>query len=126
MVTSMAIPTAIDRSELIQETKNDVELNEVIKMLRGEPYKACSVYERIKSELSLSKEGLVLRGTRIVIPSKFKNKVIQIAHGGHLGIVKTKQLIRSHVWFPGIDFEVEKMIKSCPKCQVNIQLNMNH
>lgn len=36
-----------------------------------------------------------------------------------MGIVKIKQLIRSHVWFPGIDRDVENLIKTCPKCQIN-------
>jgi len=39
--------------------------------------------------------------TRIVIPTALK--VIQLAHEGHQGIVKTKALLRSKVWFPNID-----------------------
>jgi hypothetical protein len=43
----------------------------------------------------------------------------KLAHGGHQGIVKTKALIRSNVWFPGIDARVEQAIKVCVECQVN-------
>lgn len=35
---------------------------------------------------------------------------------GHLGMVKTKQLIRDRVWFPHIDKIVEEIIKNCEVC----------
>lgn len=38
---------------------------------------------------------------------------------GHQGIVKTKQLIRAKVWFPGKDSQIERMIQSCISCQAN-------
>ena len=38
---------------------------------------------------------------------------VNLAHGGHQGIVKTKQLIRDKVWFPGIDKLPEEKIKNC-------------
>ena len=34
-----------------------------------------------------------------------------------MGIVKVKQLARSYVWWPCIDNEIEKLIKSCKSCQ---------
>ena len=47
------------------------------------------------------------RGNRIVVPNTGRNRAVDLAHVGHQGIVKTKQLIREKVWFPG----VEKMVK---------------
>jgi len=35
-------------------------------------------------------------------------------HQSHPGIMKMKGLARSFVWWPGMDFELEKMVKSCP------------
>ena len=34
-------------------------------------------------------------------------------------MVKTKQLLRSRIWFPGIDQFTEAKIKSCLACQAN-------
>ena len=34
-------------------------------------------------------------------------------HTGHQGIVKTKQLARSFVWWPGIDSAIERLTCSC-------------
>ena len=47
--------------------------------------------------------SLLLRGTRLVIPRSLQLRVMKVSHAGHLGLVKTKQLIREKVWFPGVD-----------------------
>ena len=44
--------------------------------------------------------------------------MIDIAHEGHMGVVKTQALIREKVWFPKISRSVEKKVKSCLACQV--------
>ncbi|KAK9687217.1 Integrase zinc binding domain [Popillia japonica] len=44
-------------------------------------------------------------------------RVVELAHRGHQGIVRTKQLIRSKVWFQNIDKITEERIKACVACQ---------
>ena len=39
-----------------------------------------------------------------------------MAHEGHLGIVKLKQRCRDVVWWPGIDREIETLVKDCTAC----------
>ena len=56
-------------------------------------------------------------GPCIVMPTGLQSRTITIAHEGHLGMVKTKQLLREKVWFPGIDKQVEHLVKSCLPCQ---------
>ena len=41
-----------------------------------------------------------------------------MAHEGHQGNVKTKQRLRSKVWWPNIDKETEKVCRTCHGCQV--------
>jgi len=53
-------------------------------------------------------EGVLTHGHQLVIPKSLQEQVISICHEGHLKIVKTKQLLRSRVWFP----EIEKSVKS--------------
>jgi hypothetical protein len=53
------------------------------------------IYEKGVDELTVQKEGLVLRGNRIVILDSLINTVFSI--------VKTKILIRTIVWFPLFD-----------------------
>ena len=40
-------------------------------------------------------------------------------HEGHPGMTRMKAIARGVVWWPGIDAEIEKKVKECPKCQVN-------
>ena len=73
-------------------------------------------YKYIFPELTVV-NGLIMRGERIVIPEKMRKHMVKIAHEGHQGIVRTKQVLRAHVWFPGIDAIVKKYIAKCMGCQ---------
>ena len=48
-----------------------------------------------------------------------RQRALALAHEGHQGIVKTKQLLREKIWFPKIDREVEKLLDGCLACQAN-------
>ena len=63
--------------------------------------------------------GVVLRGNRIVVPSRVRPRAVELAHVGHMhqGIVKTKSLYLEKVWFPGIDTMVKDKVDNCPACQ---------
>jgi hypothetical protein len=76
MVTGFAIPKAVSRTELIKATKEDEQLAEVEKMLRNVRHKKIIGFENIKDELSMIKDGLILRGTGVVIPVSFRRKII--------------------------------------------------
>ena len=79
-----------------------------------------TLLQRVKDELTVCSEyDVILRGTRIVIPSKLQEHVVKLAHEGHQGVVKTKSLLREKVWFPGIDRMVENEVKSCAACLVS-------
>ena len=73
-------------------------------------------FVNVFSELSYTK-GIVTCGSRIVVPKGLRSRVIEICHEGHMGIVKTKQLLRSKVWFPGIDRHIENLVADCLPCQ---------
>ncbi len=118
-VSSVAIPAAINKAKLVAATSSDQAMGELIKMLKGQAHKLDTEYERVRGELTLTSDGLVMRGNRVVVPVAMRRQVVQIAHGGHMGVVKTKQLVRAYVWFPGIDEAVEKEIKQCHQCQIN-------
>lgn len=63
---------------------------------------------------------VLLWGHRVIVPEKLRYKLLQQLHISHLGIVKTKGLARSYIWWPGIDNEIEKLIKSCKFCQESL------
>ena len=71
-----------------------------------------SCFAHFKDEVSVY-DDVILRDHRIVVPPSLRQKVVDIAHRTHRGIVKTKQLIREKMWFPGIDKVVEETVKKC-------------
>ena len=62
---------------------------------------------------------MVLRADRIVVPAKLRQRMVEIAHEGHQGLVRTKQLLRAHVWFPGMDSQCDMFVSTCIACQSN-------
>ena len=77
-------------------------------------------FELVRSELSIA-NGVLLRGSRIVVPKTLQRRVVNVSHEGHQGIVKTKQLLHSDVWFPGMDRMTEDVGRSCLPCQAATQ-----
>lgn len=71
----------------------------------------------VKDELSVC-DGVISRGSRILIPSRLGGNVLELAHEGHQGIVKCKQRLRTKVWRPRLDEDVEGICKSCESCQL--------
>ena len=51
----------------------------------------------VRSELSVIGK-LVLRGTRIIVPSSLRERVLNLAHEGHPGIVLMKRRLRTKVF----------------------------
>ena len=77
----------------------------------------CQFYS-IKGEVYVA-NGLVFRLNQIIIPLKLRKKVIKAAHSlGHLGMNKTKQMIRQKYWFPEMNKMVDHIVGQCYECQV--------
>ena len=57
--------------------------------------------------------------TRVVIPTKLRESMLKQLHETHPGASGMKALARSYVWWPGIDKDIEKEVKSCEQCQLH-------
>ncbi|KAK0135791.1 hypothetical protein N1851_028355 [Merluccius polli] len=73
-------------------------------------------YSRVRDELSCWNDTCIARGLCTVVPSALRARALAMAHEGHLGIVKLKQRCRDVVWWPGIDKEIETLVKDCTAC----------
>lgn len=62
--------------------------------------------------------NVLLRGNRIVIPAKLRDRTIELAHEGHPGITVMKRRLRAKVWWPKIDDDAEKHVKKCIGCTI--------
>ena len=119
MITNHLIPSALSREEISQETRLDPTLSQIIKWTQGKGTGNLGPFKGFKEELSMTSDGMLLKGDKIIIPTKLQAKILKTAHQGHQGMVRTKQLLRQFVWFPNIDQQVQEAIKHCKQCQIN-------
>ena len=126
-VISHTVPKAMTLEEIIEATKSDPTLQAVKSAIKCNQWhlpvdssvdiSAFQIFKTVKEELSVCNEnGIILRKDRIVIPQALQQNTVDIAHEGHQGIVKTKNLLREKVWFPHMDRVVESKVKSCLAC----------
>ncbi len=73
-------------------------------------------YFHVCGELEHS-NGVILCDGRIVLPATLQQKVLMMAHAGHPGMVRMKQKLRDSYWWPGLDSQVEFVVKHCEGCQ---------
>ena len=62
-------------------------------------------------------DGLLLRGTRLVVPPSLRCDILRYLHDCHQCITKTRQKAASSVWWPGISRDIEKMVSDCVTCE---------
>jgi hypothetical protein len=113
-----ATPKAITLSEILEESEKDNLLKEVIECLKKDEWpqkEELKQYKQVRNEL-MYKGGVVLKGESICVPSNLRKRTLKIAHESHLGITKTKALMKEKVWWPNLDKDIEQMIKSCIPC----------
>ena len=71
----------------------------------------------MKEQLTCT-DTVLLKSDRLVIPATLQERIVDITHEGHLGIVKTKALLREKVWLPCMDKIVETKVNACLLWQV--------
>ena len=68
-----------------------------------------------KDELSIE-AGCLLWGYRIIIPSNLRGSILNELHSGHIGASRMKGLARNYFWWPGLDGEIERLVRECTTC----------
>ena len=121
-VTKTAVPNALTAQQVEQASRIDPELCNIRKCLEsGQLDSLPKPFLGVRHELTYV--GCVVnRGTRIVPPASLRDRILELAHEGHQGIVKTKERLRTKVWWPGIDRQAELKCKTCHGCQIVSQL----
>ena len=62
-----------------------------------------------QEELTIE-DGLILKGTRIVVPSMKQAEILKLIHEGHLGLTKCKLRAKETVYWPGLNDQLEKLV----------------
>ena len=74
------------------------------------------LFYNFREELSLNNK-LVLKGSRIIVPTAMRKETLQTLHTSHPGITKIKLKARSSLYWSGIDSQLEDTVNSCSLCQ---------
>ena len=82
-------------------------INEILPVLQP--------YWTFQEELTIE-DGLILKGTRIVIPSKEQETILNQIHDSHLGLNKCKLHAIQTVYWPGLNDQIEKLVLNCQLC----------
>jgi len=90
-----ATPRAMTACEIKEASVEDDEFVELRSCIKNRTWKAerHTQYIPVSSELCVIGK-LILRGTRIVVPSKLRPRVLMLAHDEDPGIVSMKQRTR--------------------------------
>lgn len=116
VVAAAANNIAIRWEEIDTASKQDKELQEILKSLASDRlFELPIAYRVIGQELS-QVGNILMRGDRIVIPQRLREKVLYLAHEGHPGTRMMKSHLRVSVWWPKMDADVEGFVKRCRGC----------
>ena len=101
-------PLPVTAEQVRRETRRDLTLAAVYPAVQTGDFSACTdhrLYYHRRSELT-SHQGCLLWGARVIIPPSLQRNVLNELHSSHCGIVRTKELARSYVWWPKIDDDI--------------------
>ena len=109
-VTSSHVRHWTAKDPTLAKVRDSVVSGSRLKDDTAKPYLKC--WEELSVE-----QGCLLRGNRVVIPPQGRKEVMELLHEGHQGGTRMKALARSFVWWPGLDGDLESVVKDCDKCQ---------
>jgi len=118
-MTEDARPVAITMEKIKLESSRDETitlLKEAIRSGNWQKFQG-TIYKAIRDEL-WTYGDILMRGNRIVMPESLWKNTLRLAHEGHQGMVRTKARLRTKVWWPQVDKQVEALIHSCHPCQL--------
>lgn len=120
----------LDYHEIKRQTSRDPLLSKVLSYIRDGWPAQCEVsslqpYFNRRNEL-YEELGCVMWGRRLVVPENCKDKILLMIHEPHMGIVKSKAIARSYVWWGGVDEAVERMCRECAVCAAQADAPPRH
>jgi len=122
-----ASPTRI--AHIKEETAKDEKLLSLRSITQGWPdtRSDCPVhlhaFWNYRDELKVA-DGIILKGTHILIPKSLQADVLQQLHYAHQGAEKCKLCAKGSVLWVNINHDIEEMVKSCAPCQHNQNMNV--
>ena len=61
-------------------------------------------------------DSVLLKGLRLVIPHKLQEEYLHHLHEGHLSASKVQDNTKEHMYWPGINADIEDYTQRCKEC----------
>ena len=116
---------AVSLHDIRKEVKKNPTLSKIIDMIMNSKNMNknndtnLDEFKTVFKELYVA-DGLLMRGSKMVIPKSLYENIITCGHEGHQGIVKTKELLRSKYWWPRMTSQIVQIIAKCIPCQASV------
>lgn len=119
MVLAIQESVAVDICEIEEASPDDPEIAAVKECLRGGQWKnpLTKPYEPFQNELGFIGDTMI-RGNKLVVPKKLRERMLQLAHEDHPGESVMKRRLRDRAWWPSMDRETKEHCTSCEGCQL--------
>ena len=76
-------------------------------------------FENILPEITITGNGILFKGDRIILPTLLQEKAIALAHrGSHPGQSDLERRFRYHLFFHNMLEKVKTFIQNCSNCQI--------
>ncbi len=62
--------------------------------------------------------GCILWGSSVIIPPKYRERLLSELHEGHRGVVRMKMLARGYLWWPGLNNGIQNFVSNCIPCEL--------
>ena len=72
---------------------------------------AVKPYWTVSGELTVQ-QGLLMKGSRLVIPISMRLDILDRLHEGHQGITRCREKDKTSVWWPGLSKQLEELVRS--------------
>ncbi|CAH1366264.1 unnamed protein product [Tenebrio molitor] len=108
--------------ELKKATREDVVMTNLYNVINdGLPEHTSKVpdtlktYWKYRDELT-THQGLILKGSRVVVPLELRKEMLKRLHRSHQGIENTTKLARGTVFWPNMNTQIKETVQSCEIC----------
>ena len=113
-------PLSLEKIKCV--TENDPALKTLKQYIQdGFPINRSDCVESVQGYFGFREElaivnGLIVKGHRVVIPSRLHDEALKLLHSSHMGIVKTKDRARTSFFWPNMNQEIEAHLSECHPC----------
>jgi hypothetical protein len=73
-------------------------------------------YYKIRNNIH-EDNGLLFFDSKLVVPTKLRQHMLELLHEGHMGIEKTKARARQVLYWPNINGDIARYVKQCKVCE---------